>query len=387
MTQAGRALLAEIQAMTSDAALRRVVLDHCRSADPAIAEARFDSTIDARDPMLLHSLAEHRDAGAAFSQYFAIALQQHASAMQILRGAFGANLDAIDVLDFACGHGRLLRFLSLSLPPERIYAADLQADAVAFVRDAFGVHALASDADPARFDPGRRFDFIWVASLFSHLPEPLFHAWLARLVALLTPRGVLAFSVRDAGLLPDSAGMPASGVLYSAESENANLATEIYGTTFASEPFVRDAVRRAAGDDRACVRLPRALANEQDLYVVGGSRERDLGALASFRRGPWGWVDIRSLESGELRLEGWAASLDDGAVDRVEIAIDGARETCRTSIERPDVAAAFGDARLSNAGWALRRGVGAEARSVRLTVSARTARGETALLYAGDIRA
>ena len=387
MTQAGPALLADIDAMTADAGFRRVVVDHARSVDANVDASRFRAAIHPRDPMLLHSLAEHRDAGAALSQYFQIALQQHAAAMQILHAAFGDDLASIDALDFACGHGRLLRFLSLSLPPDRIYASDLQTDAVAFVRDAFGVHALTSDPEPARFEPGRRFDFIWVASLFSHLPEPLFHAWLARLVALLTPRGVLAFSVRDASLLPRGAAMPASGVLYTAESENANLATEIYGTTYASEAYVRDAVHRAARDERACVRLPRALANEQDLYVVGASQERSLDALAGFRRGPWGWVDIRRIDDGELYLEGWAASLDDGTVDRVDIEIDGARETCCPSIARPDVAAAFGDARLANAGWSLRRKLDANARGARVAVSARTALGETALLYAGDVRA
>ncbi len=386
MTQAGSALPAEIDAMTADAGFRRVVLEHARSVDARLDASRFSAAIHADDPMLLHSLAEHRDAGAALSQYFQIALQQHAAAMQILRAAFDDGLASIDALDFACGHGRLLRFLSLSLPPEHIYASDLQTDAVAFVRDTFGVYALASDPDPARFDPGRRFDFIWVASLFSHLPEPLFHAWLARLVALLTPRGVLAFSVRDAGLLPGGAAIPSSGVLYAAESENANLATENYGTTYASEAFVRAAARRAAGDDRACVRLPRALANEQDLYVIGGSRERKLDALSAFRRGPWGWVDIRRIGDGELYLEGWAASLDDGAVDRVEIEIDGARVTCRTSIARPDVAAAFGDARLAHSGWSLRHAFDANARSARVAVSAYTARGEAALLYVGDVR-
>ncbi|MET0229449.1 MAG: class I SAM-dependent methyltransferase [Rhodanobacteraceae bacterium] len=372
---------------TRDAHLRRVVLEHCRHTDSTIDPSRFSAAIHPDDPMLLHSLAEHRDAGAALSQYFQIALQQHAAAMQILHGAFGADLASIDALDFACGHGRLLRFLSLSLPRGRIYASDLQADAVAFVRDTFGVNALASDPDPARFEPGRRFDFIWVASLFSHLPEPLFHAWLARLVALLTPRGVLAFSVRDAGLLPHGSAMPHSGVLYTAESENAHLATDIYGTTYASEAFVRGAVRDAAGDDRACVRLPRALANEQDLYVVGGSRERELGALAGFRRGPWGWVDIRKIDRGELHLEGWAASLDDGAVDQIEIEIDGESAICHLSIARPDVAAAFGDARLANAGWSMRHGLDANARAARVAVSARTARGEAALLFAGDVLA
>jgi SAM-dependent methyltransferase len=388
MTEAGPALLAEIDAMTADPWFRRVVLDHARCVDAAIDAARFSAAIHPHDPMLLHSLAEHRDAGAALSQYFQIALQQHAAAMQILRAAFGDTLASIDALDFACGHGRLLRFLSLSLSRDRIYASDLQTDAVAFVRDEFGVNALASDPEPARFAPGRRFDFIWVASLFSHLPEPRFHAWLARLVALLTPRGVLCFSVRDAALLPDASTRPASGLTYARESENAELATDIYGTTYASEAFVRAALRGATGDDRPYVRLARALANEQDLYVVAGDAKRDLAAMHGFRRGPWGWVDVRELaQGGTLQLQGWAASLDDGAVDTVEIDVDGMRHACRTSIERPDVAVAFGDPRLGRSGWALRCDLARGKRDARVVVSARTARGEPALLYAGSIGA
>jgi len=388
MTEAGPALLAAIERTTADTGFRRVVLDHARSVDATIDETRFSAAIHPRDPMLLHSLAEHRDASAALSQYFQIALQQHAAAMQILRAAFGEGHASIDALDFACGHGRLLRFLSLSLPPTRIYAADLQTDAVAFVRDTFGVHALASDPDPARFAPGRRFDFIWVASLFSHLPEPLFHAWLARLIALLTPRGVLCFSVRDAALLADASTMPATGLAYAHESENAELATDIYGTAYASEAFVRAVLRGATGDERSYVRLPRALANEQDLYVVAGDAKRDLAAMHGFRRGPWGWVDIRELaQGGTLHLQGWAASLDDGAVDAVEIDVDGVRRACRTSIERPDVAIAFGDERLGRSGWAFRCELARGKRDARVTVSARTARGELALLYAGSIGA
>ena len=113
-------------------------------------------------------------------------------------------------------------------------------DAVAFVRDALGVQALLSAADPAQFEPGRRFDLIWVASLFSHLPEALFHAWLARLAALLTPRGVLAFSVRDLGHWSGAA--PAQGFVYARESENADLDGDIYGTAYADADFVDHAV-------------------------------------------------------------------------------------------------------------------------------------------------
>lgn len=385
MTDTEAALSAAVERMCADAAYRRLVLGLAGDIDVDRALARFNTTIHPGDQMLLHSLREHRDAGAAFSQYFNIALQQHAAARQLMRAAFGADANDIDVLDFACGYGRLLRFLSLAIEPRRIWASDLQRDAVDFVHGAFGVQALASHADPARFEPGHRFDFIWVASLFSHLPEPLFHAWLARLIAALAPRGVLCFSVRDASLLADRSAMPSSGLAYARESENDGLAGEIYGTAYASERFVRDALRIAARDGRPYLRLPRALANEQDLYVVAGDPARDLAPLAAFRRGPWGWVDVRRLaDDGSLHLQGWAASLDDGEVDAVEIDVDGVRHTIRTSIMRPDVAAALGDTRVARSGWALRCDVG-DKRSVRVVASARTARGERALLYAGDV--
>lgn len=386
MNDTEAALSAAVERMCADAAYRRLLLGFAAGIDPDRAIARFNTRIHPGDQMLLHSLRQHRDTGAAFSQYFNIALQQHAAARQLMLAAFGEDANDVDVLDFACGYGRLLRFLSLAIDPRRIWASDLQADAVDFVRDAFGVQPLASHEDPARFEPGRRFDFIWVASLFSHLPEPLFHAWLARLVELLTPRGVLCFSVRDASLLATGAQLPKSGFAYARESENADLATEIYGTAYASEAFVRDAVRAAAGDGRDCVRLPRALANEQDLYVVAGDARRDLAPLRAFRRGPWGWVDVRRLSrDGTLQLQGWAASLDDGAVDIVDIDVDGQLHACRTSIERPDVVAAFGDDRLLQSGWAFQCELARDARDARIAVSARSTRGEAALLYAGSI--
>jgi SAM-dependent methyltransferase len=385
MTDTEAALSAAVERMCADPAYRRLVLGFAADVDADAVLARFSTAIHPGDQMLLHSLRQHRDAGAAFSQYFSIALQQHAAARQLMRAAFGADVDDIDVLDFACGYGRLLRFLSLMIDPRRIRASDLQTEAVDFVRDAFGVQALASHAEPMRFEPGRRFDFIWVASLFSHLPAPLFHAWLARLVGLLTPRGVLCFSVRDASLLADASALPPSGLAYATESENADLSSDIYGTAYASEAFVRDALRTATRDAREYVRLPRALANEQDLYVVGGDACRDLAPLCAFRRGPWGWVDVRELsDDGTLQLQGWAASLDDGGIDAVDIEVGDRSHRVRTSIARPDVSAAFGDARLEASGWSLLcENMGA--RAVRAVVSARTVRGERALLYAGDI--
>lgn len=382
-----RSLLGEVATMCADERCRRIVLDHCPGIDPAASLDAFSTRIHPRDQMLLHSLREHRDAGAAFSQYFGIALQQYASARQILHLLLGAAAMDVQVLDFACGYGRLLRFLRLAVPPSRIAACELQTDAVAFVGHEFGVQAFASQADPAHFTSDRRFDFIWVASLFSHLPEALFHPWLAKLLTLLTPCGVLCFSVRDAALLPAGETLPAHGIAYAGRSENADLGADIYGTTYADEAFVRRAVHAASGDQRPLWRLPKALAHEQDVYVVAADPQRDLSALGAFRRGPWGWLDRRRLSrAGRLVLEGWAASLDDAAVESVEIEVDGRSCRCPTGIARPDVSAAFADARLANAGWRFECDIGS-AQAARIAVSARTRQGETALLYVGTLRA
>lgn len=337
------------------------------------------------DQMFSHSLAHHRDVDAALSQYFAISLQQQAILRQVLASLQRARSGQLDVLDFACGYGRLLRLLGGAVPAARTWASDLQAEAVAFVQAQFGVHGLASSADPARFQPGRRFGLIWVASLFSHLPEPLFRAWLARLLDLLDDDGLLCFSVRDASLLPAGVALPASGLRYACESENAELDPTIYGTAYASEDFVRDALAQIR-PGLPCLRLPRALANEQDLYVVACDPRRDLAPLAGIRRGPCGWVDIRRLgEDGQLDLQGWAASLDDGEVAAVRIGIDGRWTALRTGIARPDVVAAFADPRMAMAGWRCELALPKGTAAVEIDVEALSARDERSLLFAGTL--
>jgi SAM-dependent methyltransferase len=393
VNQSEALLLDESARLCRDPRFRDLILRHCPFLETTCLDGptvidRFSTRIHPGDQMLNHSLREHRHAGAALSQYFNIALQQYSAAQQVIRSCFGASDDTVTVLDFACGYGRLLRFLSLAIPGSRLWACELQADALAFVEQEFAVQTIASHADPACFEPGRRFDFIWVASLFSHLPEHLFHSWLERLTSLLTDRGVLCFSVRDSALLPTDRTMPRSGILYDTESENAALGSDIYGTTWANEHFVRDALHRAAGGPRPCVRLPKALAQEQDLYVVAKDPGRDLSGLDGFRRGPWGWVDRRTLtSSGRLDLQGWAASLDDGAIDHVDITVNDVHHHCPTGALRNDVRDVFNDDRMMHSGWEFQCEIGSDSREVYVEVSAPTPRGESSLLLCGPIRA
>src|SRR6185436_2641477 len=102
----------------------------------------------------------------------------------------------------------------------------------------------------------------------------------------------------------------------------------------------------------ACFRIGRGLANEQDIYVVSKRPGRDLDRLTSFRQGAWGWVDeCRVSDAGELYARGWAASLDDGAIDSVTVTLDGRTYRCPTGLESDDVRRVFNDDRLAFCDW------------------------------------
>jgi len=374
-----------VQALCTDDRFRAAVWKHCAFAQARRPEA-LNLTIHPNDQMLLHSLGHYSDVNWCLSQYFGVALQQHYAAQQILRLSFGNEVDTTRVLDFACGYGRHLRFLTLAVPPERVWASEIQHDAVEFVAREFGVHAIESASDPNAFEPDSRFDFIWVASLFSHLPALLFHAWVARLASLLTPDGVLCFSVHDERLLPAGAVMPAEGLYYVTTSEISDLDGSTYGTTFVRESFVRESVARVCGPDRPCVRLSQGLANEQDLYVVPARNDRDLNALTAFRRGTWGCVDVcRIDDTGELWLAGWAASLDDVTLEAVEVSIDGRVQRCTTGILREDVRQVTGDERLADSGFEFRTQLEGSRAALFIEVTARSGRGELGLLYSGSL--
>lgn len=379
-----QALLAQARALCEDPYFREVVWRHCAHLPPGVRAEALDTAIHAGDQMLLHSLHHHGEANASFAQYFNVGLQQYNAAWQVLHALFPTDLERIQVLDFACGYGRLLRFLSLALPRAHLHASEIQADALAHVRQRYQVQTITSGPRPEDFQPGRRFDAIWVASLFSHLPESLFEAWLRRLLEGLAPDGVLCFSVHGACLVPEGHAMPASGLLFFPQSENAGLDASLYGTTYVSDAWMADVIGRVCGADRPWFRLPRGLAHEQDLYVVAAHAGRDLSALAGFRRGPWGWADERRLDdSGDLHLHGWAASLDDGALPVVEVTVDDVVHRVPTGLPREDVATVLGDPRLARSGWEFRHRPAPGDAPLRVVVSAPTPGDGRALIFCG----
>jgi SAM-dependent methyltransferase len=95
------------------------------------------------------------------------------------------------ILDYACGHGRVLRWLQAAYPRAHLTACDLLADGVDFCASVFGATPVYSTAPP-RVDmfPGR-YDLIWVGSLLTHVDVDRWIQLIDLWHDLLAPDGLL----------------------------------------------------------------------------------------------------------------------------------------------------------------------------------------------------
>ncbi|HEX5761449.1 MAG TPA: class I SAM-dependent methyltransferase [Thermoanaerobaculia bacterium] len=316
-----------------------------------LAPEDVDLAVHPDDEMLgfLVACAEG-DRDQALAVYAGSGLSIAAAFRQLLAGHFG-GLDRVGLLlDFASGYGRVTRFLVRDLPPERLWVADVYAGGVRFQEERFGVHGFVSAARPEELRCDRRFDAILVTSLFTHLPEERFVAWLARLHALLAPGGLLAFSVHDESVLAPGVEMPEGGLRFEAISESGSLAPSEYGSTWVSERFVRAAAVRAAGDVPVR-RVRRGLCDFQDLYLlttVGGPDP----ARLPFDPDPRSYVEQCAVERGRLTLRGWAVRLEGEPLARAEVLLGGELlGAAPIDRERPDVAALTGEPAALRSGW------------------------------------
>ena len=240
----------------------------------------LNRAIDERDDMLdfAMKLFDH-DRDAAVTNYFQSALDQFALVRHI---SSWREKHPRRMLDFASGYGRLTRLLVHEHLADEVTVADILEGGMAFQAEQFGVRSLVSTTDPARFEAPERYDLIFVASLFTHLPPVTFTSWLRQLADLLETEGLLIFSVHDEDLTPD----PVDGIRFESQSESRVLDVEEYGTTWVTEEYVRGQVS-AIGADWACVRLPRALSDWQDVYVISPASI----AEAKPRRVPKGFLE------------------------------------------------------------------------------------------------
>jgi len=99
------------------------------------------------------------------------------------------------ILDLPCGYGRVLRFLKAAFPEAHLVACDLLRDGVDFCTNVFGATPIYSHEDPAQINIPGDFDLIWCGSLLTHLNKERWDGFLSLFERLLSPDGILLFTV------------------------------------------------------------------------------------------------------------------------------------------------------------------------------------------------
>ena len=100
------------------------------------------------------------------------------------------------ILDFGCGHGRVLRVLRQAFPAARITASDMDREGVDFCARTFGAIPVYSRTDPAEVKFEEPFDLIWVGSVFTHIDQSAWAGFLKVLASSLTSDGVLVLTTQ-----------------------------------------------------------------------------------------------------------------------------------------------------------------------------------------------
>ena len=98
------------------------------------------------------------------------------------------------ILDFACGYGRVARFLSARFPAADVSVCDIDDAAVDFCTRAFSAKAIASDSMFSGLSIRKQFDLIWCGSLITHIDEGATMRLLKLFYQHLAPGGVCIFT-------------------------------------------------------------------------------------------------------------------------------------------------------------------------------------------------
>lgn len=104
------------------------------------------------------------------------------------------------ILDFGCGCGRTLRFF-----PRRtgLHGCDIDAEAIAWCRENLGERARfeVNSPDPPLPFADASFDFVYVISVFTHLPEDMQFRWWDELARVVKRGGVVLATAHGEQLL------------------------------------------------------------------------------------------------------------------------------------------------------------------------------------------
>jgi SAM-dependent methyltransferase len=127
----------------------------------------------------------------------------------------GRSVGELDLLDFGCGWGRIIRFFIKDVAPDGLWGIDPLDSAIDIcVATNPWARFQQTPARPPTALPADRFDLVYAYSVFSHLSEPVHLAWVEELARVLRPGGLLIATTWPRTFIEDCArlraGEPAS---------------------------------------------------------------------------------------------------------------------------------------------------------------------------------
>lgn len=98
------------------------------------------------------------------------------------------------ILDFGCGHGRVMRFLSAYFPNTEMIGTEVIEDCIDFCSNTFGVKTFISTPDFSNLPQNLDAQVVWAGSVFTHISEKRYKELLRYFSASLSVGGIAIFT-------------------------------------------------------------------------------------------------------------------------------------------------------------------------------------------------
>ena len=198
------------------------------------------------------------------------------------------------VLDFGCGNGRLLRYLSRRPDLWHSFGCDVNPDNVAWcVEHLDGAHTSQSLPLPPLPFESNKFDLVICLSVFSHLSEARAQTWWRELARVLTPDGLIIITTHGISALESIRDSIAHQTMFRVSMARAKEMLHVFASRkFLFLPYEGEDLHRArAGDSYGNAFI-------HPLYFRDNPEIESLQVVEHLQGGMRGWQDIVLLRKG-----------------------------------------------------------------------------------------
>ncbi|MCG8486374.1 MAG: class I SAM-dependent methyltransferase [Chromatiales bacterium] len=171
------------------------------------------------------------------------------------------------ILDFGCGCGRVISYLSTLLMNNHFYGSDIDQEAITWCKNNLSTIAEFTTNDtypPLPFDDSF-FDIVYSVSVFTHLPEKMQFLWLEELKRVTRKGGYLFITTHGEELAPVQIRKQVNdyGFHYGVGKGTDGL-PDFYQTTFHTENYIR---RRWSNYFEIVNIVKKGILSHQDLVI------------------------------------------------------------------------------------------------------------------------